>query len=114
MGGWVLGVVLAVFFCGGAALGACLIGWLLFHTERQMRTEMDRVRAIARADVERERQRADNAVDGLSKALRGEPISLAAVEETAQRLEADLRAREDLQEMWADETEEPEVATDEG
>jgi len=98
MGGWVV---------AGATLGAWIVGLCVgalvgaYYTHRYYKEEM----AQARADAKRERDRADNAIDSLSRQMRGEPISLAAVERDAEAFEASLRARDDLKEMYAEETE---------
>lgn len=90
----------------GIALGALLVGLSLgavasaYFTYQCLKAEI----AAAKADATRERERADNAVDSLARQIRGEPISLAAREIDARAFEAELRNREDLHEMFQDET----------
>lgn len=98
MGGW---MVAGIAF--GAAMTALCIGAVVgaYFTYRHMLHQV----AVARSQADQERQRADNAVDSLARQIRGEPISLAAREVDARTFEETLRAREDLQEMFQDETE---------
>ena len=97
MGGWLV---------AGVALGALLVGLCVggvvaaYFTYRAHLQEL----IVARAAADRERDRADNALDALAKQMRGEPISVAARIEDARTFEHELRSREDLQEMFKDET----------
>jgi len=97
MGGWLV---------AGVALGAWLVGLCLgalagaYYTHLHCKAEV----ATARADVERERTRADVAVDSLARQIRGEPISMAARVADAEAFEAEMRSREDLHEMFQEET----------
>lgn len=90
----------------GMVLGALAALWAgrgwMYQQIGQARADA----ALHRADARRERQRADNAVDQLAAAQRGEPISVAAVERRTEAFEEAIRARDDCREMFMDETEE--------
>jgi hypothetical protein len=60
---------------------------------------------IARQQAADERTRADNAIDALAKQLRGEPISIAGAKRYAEQFEESLRTREELGEMFVEDTE---------
>lgn len=83
-----------VGLCLGAVLGALLA---LRYTKQEI--------LVARQNAERERQRADNALDQLARQIRGEPISVAGVEARESAFERTLNQDEELREMFLEETE---------
>lgn len=92
MGGLILNVAVALAcFSFGAAAGAFLIWkWAVI-------------------EIQRERMRADNAMDALARSVRGEPISVSAMvrdEKVAQRFEEELRQFGVGELLGGDETEE--------
>ena len=97
MDGWlVAGAVFTALMagvCAGVLLGLYLVS-----------RHYDRLMEKASATVERERERADNAIDALSHQMRGEPISVAAVARERAAVERSYEEQAGLDEMFAQET----------
>ena len=94
---WVVIVVGLAAFMAGVS-GGVLLGfyWAGRHYDRLLGKEV--------AGAERERERADNAIDALSHQMRGEPISVAAVARERAAVERSYEEQAGLDEMFAQET----------
>ena len=92
----VIGVAAWLMGFSVGALAGYLLAW------RYMEQEV----LVARRGAERERTRADNALDQLALQIRGEPISVAGVAARESTLERSLKQDDELREMFLDETDE--------